>query len=227
MPIPITCVDNFYKDPDRVREWALTLPFDKGEGTTNYPGERTEYLNFVDKRFFDDFVVKLLSLFYNLDDNEVRCQCDTAFQKIYPYDADPLSSLNGGWNHLDDNDYLFAGVIYLSKDPSTYSGTTLVHPKIADVKKQCDFSVRNQLYAEGTVSKEEYAQKREEHNNQFEDSLVVGNRFNRLICYGNENWHRESSLYMEDQDFRLTQVFFVKNLEASSFPLHRITQHNL
>ena len=64
MAVPITCVDNFYSDPDKIRNLALGLEFEPAEKRFNFPGERTAHLFDVDKDFFDQFCEKLFSLFF-------------------------------------------------------------------------------------------------------------------------------------------------------------------
>ena len=54
---PITCLDNFYKDPDKIREFALSCEYKKPSG--NYPGLRTEQIKFIDAEFFNNFCFKL------------------------------------------------------------------------------------------------------------------------------------------------------------------------
>ena len=47
--IPTSCVDDFYEDPDSIREYALSLDYKKEKG--NYPGVRTKDLSYINKDF--------------------------------------------------------------------------------------------------------------------------------------------------------------------------------
>ena len=47
--IPTSCVDDFYEDPDSIREYALSLDYKKQKG--NYPGVRTKDLSSINKDF--------------------------------------------------------------------------------------------------------------------------------------------------------------------------------
>ena len=58
MRFPTLCVDDFYINPEKVRDFALSLEYSKPEGI--YPGERTKYLHEIDKKFFHQFCEKLL-----------------------------------------------------------------------------------------------------------------------------------------------------------------------
>jgi hypothetical protein len=68
---PITIVDNFYEDPDSVRDFALGLDYyspkeqDNSEGI--YPGKRTKELGPKYPGFFYYSVNKLLSYFMTLN----------------------------------------------------------------------------------------------------------------------------------------------------------------
>ena len=41
--IPISCVDNFYEDPDSIRKFALSLDYNKEDG--NYPIIQSKLIN--------------------------------------------------------------------------------------------------------------------------------------------------------------------------------------
>ena len=68
---PAVCVDNFYSDPDRVREWALSLEY-KPPPAGQWPGKRSEKLHILDSKFFNDFCCKIFSLYFDLEKIDVR-----------------------------------------------------------------------------------------------------------------------------------------------------------
>ena len=49
MNIPLVSFDNFYKDPDKIREYALGLDF-KAQG--HFPGLRTDPIHELDEYMF-------------------------------------------------------------------------------------------------------------------------------------------------------------------------------
>jgi hypothetical protein len=220
--IPTTCVDDFYSNPDKIRDWALSLEY-HSPSNGNFPGERSHHLSILDKEFYDQFCKKLFSIFYDYI-TPVNWVCDTAFQKIRPYHKDLNNLLNTGWAHLDNN-CVFAGVIYLNKFSHPNSGTSILTPNHKfSSEYEPDWSYRNNLYNNGKFSEEEYCKKNQQHNEKFDISVDIKNKYNRLICYNGSTWHKESN-FCTNEEYRLTQVFFIKTLEAHTFPLKRISNN--
>ena len=52
--------DGFFNNPDKVREWGLTLDYQHPDGT--YPGVRTRCTKFIHKKFYEATASKLISL---------------------------------------------------------------------------------------------------------------------------------------------------------------------
>ena len=220
MTIPFLCVDDFFNEPDEVRDFALSLDYQPPTNNQNFPGERTLPLHRINKEFFQLTCRKFLTLLYP---NEVGWTCNMMFQKIYPYNySNPSSLLNTGWPHLD-NDSMCAGVIYLNDNYENTHGTTILSPKkdSTDLKYGANYSLRNTLYHGGEVSEEEYAKQLTAWNDKFDESFTIKNKYNRLIAYNRETWHKETNFY-SDQNFRLTLVFFFKLITSDSHPLHRM-----
>ena len=65
MTYPITIVDNFFEDPDKVVELADNCKF-YNPNTGNWPGTRTKQLDVEDHRFFSYFGMKVQALFHDL-----------------------------------------------------------------------------------------------------------------------------------------------------------------
>lgn len=219
MYFPITCVDGFYRDPDKVREFALSLEYKK-RPESNYPGERTELLHTVDREFFDTFCYKIFSVFFNLEYDNLKWKVQTAFQKIYPYECpeEIFKEVNSGWTHMD-GDFAFAGVVYLNPKPNLESGTTICDSIIEDNpinKADYNWNIRNDFYNRTGLDVREYARLKSEHNSKFNTTLEFKNVYNRMICYDSNYWHKESSFAMDSEDFRLTQVFFANSIELES-----------
>ena len=100
------CFDNFYDDPDAVRDYALSLDYSR---CGVFPGVRTEALHKFDKEFFYRSCHKFLSLFLDLDFEKVEWQILSQFQKIYRYSEDKSSPSNIGWVHSDSDFIKFNG----------------------------------------------------------------------------------------------------------------------
>lgn len=220
MLFPIVCVDDFYEDPDKIRDLALSLNYSKTEAIC--PGVRTDYLFNIDKNLFDKFCEKLMSLYYNFNVDSCNWTIETCFQKTERKSDDFSSILNIGWNHLDGN-VLAAGVIYLNKNPILDSGTTISSLKTE--KNSFDYTSRDQFYTKGLS--ENYEEKLKKHDSFFEDSLVIKNKYNRLIMYDSSYWHKETNFISSENEDRLTQVFFIHNLESKTYPIQRLKTINV
>ena len=65
------CVDNFFHNPDEIREFGLSLnkePHYKG----SWPGERTEELFKIDEDFNSTLILKILSSYFDLRYTQVN-----------------------------------------------------------------------------------------------------------------------------------------------------------
>jgi len=224
---PITCVDNFYSNPDQIRDFALSLKYSKIEGI--YPGERTEPLFEIDNKFNVQFTLKVLSLFYNYRHEDVNFRVISFFQKIYPFSENVKDLLNNGWFHSDSDCTLAAGVIYLTPSPNPDSGT--MFGAFIDDSPEIDYNLstdmRHNLYKNNNLDDidiESYRKQISIHNNSFQETLEVKNQYNRLICYDSKIFHRENNFFCNPNEPRLTQVFFIKELNTENPPLNRM--HN-
>ena len=50
--IPASCIENFYDDPDSIRDFALSLDYYPPNRDENFPGVRTNCLSSIDDNFF-------------------------------------------------------------------------------------------------------------------------------------------------------------------------------
>jgi hypothetical protein len=200
MKYSIQIVDNFYEDPDKIRNYALQQDFYKRVG--NYPGFRCARISDINKTFFEFFVHKLLPLYFN-DNVKLEYDVITNFQIID-------GKYNKGWIHQDLGNFDVAGVVYLSPDAPANTGTSMYRPtnnRIEPAKLPYDpFSIKN-------LDIVEYERQQEIYNSQFEKILDVGNVYNRLVVYPVTEWHTQSGFFGNTkQNSRLTQVFFAKFL---------------
>jgi len=226
---PTTVVDNFYENPDKVREFALSLDFKTGDGT--WPGKRTDLLHLVDKEFFDYTCKKLMSTFFDFTKTNITWEIKSHFQLIEPYAENKFDTLNSGWIHLDSNYDIVSAVCYLNKEPDPDTGTCIYEPCVEDNFEfysiiEQESELRKLKYLNGEISDEEYSAALSKHRNRFIETVNVKNRYNRLIAFDSNSWHGVNT-YKNDKEPRLTQVFFVSKLETDSEPpyirLNRIT----
>jgi hypothetical protein len=214
MTFPITCVDNFYSDPHKVRDFALSLDYHRFSG--NYPGQRTRTLDAINEKFFNSFAKRLFSLYYNLDSESIEWNIHTSFQKIYTFDDDINSVLNNGWIHIDGNPTIAAGVIYLNPTPNPEAGTSFYSISNPYLKIPDNYKLRNELYSGKSVDLQEYSLVKEEYEGQFTKTVEIKNSFNRLAFYGAQYPHKESNFCADLKEPRLTQVFFINALRTST-----------
>ena len=217
--IPISCIDDFWDDPDSIRDYALNLNFDSSNKEHFiFPGLRTNCLSTIDKDFYNLSIEKLLSCFFD-SSLPVYWKGTSYFQKIYTFNQDKHHAMNGGWVHVD-GETTFAAVVYLNKDTCLDSGTSILHPKKGfDPSSliKSDYAMRDNLYRDVDVNPDLYTQSITNHNNKFDITLEFKNRYNRMVAYNGETWHKESCFWVPEE-FRLTQVFFMKLFENSPTP---------
>lgn len=217
MNFPILCVDDFYNKPEEIRKLAYSQQFNETEAIC--PGKRTDLIHEIDKEFFDTFCTKVFSLLYNFNKESCKWTVETNFQLTLPRSKDFSSPLNEGWNHKDSNT-LAAGVVYLNANPNPGSGTTI--SKLKSDKTEFDFSYRDMLYSGQEVDLEKYQEAHKKHEENFEESIVFKNKFNRLIMYDADYWHRESNFLASLEEPRLTQVFFITSFQSDIMPVEKI-----
>tara|TARA_B100001094_G_C17947539_1_gene678806 strand:- start:87 stop:836 length:750 start_codon:yes stop_codon:yes gene_type:complete len=221
---PITCYDNFYEDPDYIREFALSLDYRADSGF--FPGVRSECLSTISQEFHYKSVNKILSMFDDFDSPQVSWLAYSAFQKIWPFHKDKNHTLNKGWIHSDYGAVL-AAVVYLDPEPDIDTGTSFFKPiesdnfllnscqdpnytpeEITDIRK----NVFKSMDSCKIDSIKHYKRIIEYNNSHFYKTMEVKNCYNRLITYDANIFHTASNFY--SNDFRLTQVFFIEKMNA-------------
>ena len=121
MKFPLVVWDNFYDNPDEIRDYALSLDFNK---TGHFPGARSERIEDINYEMFKKMSLKFLSLVVE-PENGVDSTVLTQFQKIDP--------MGRGLIHKDGMDSVVAGVVYLDPWPDLGSGTSFYRPIKDDV----------------------------------------------------------------------------------------------
>ena len=201
----IFCKNNFFQNPKRILDFANTLEF--SHRLKGFPGSRTENLITSNsdecKDFANFFVTKLFNEIYT---NIIEATIDVRFHKYPVYDD---SDLNNGWAHIDDSD-LLAGVVYFNNNFEDFkAGTSFFTPNATinpPDKIREDFNVDSE-----SVDKDKYKELLAKHNGQFNETIKVGNLYNRLITYDSSLYHKPNSYYINNADNRLTLVFVISN----------------
>lgn len=210
---PTTIVDNFYENPDSIREFALSLEY-KSSTDGSWPGVRTNELCEIDSNFFDLFCKKLFSLYYDLNYHEISWHVSSCFQLIETFSKEENNIKNEGWIH-SDVDSIFAGVIYLNPNPKPNWGTSIYKLKSGEIN-DCLQTQRMLNYKNSpNFNLKAYEKQLRFNNDKFIETVKIENVYNRLITYEAKEYHGVPSYYTESEP-RLTQVFFVKEIKSSN-----------
>lgn len=208
--IPTTVVDNFFDNPDAVREFALAQEF-TADPEHRWPGKRSRFLHEINPELFSHVHNKFFNLFYSQtlgsEEYPYTYRAHTMFQLID-------SNHKVGWVHWDQQ--LITVIIYLNKNPNKDAGTAIYSNKndganvIHDDKKRALFS--------GAISEEEGEKYRLENNNRFQEEIVVKNKYNRLLAFDAHLPHGVQD-YSSNDEPRLTLVSFIGVFHAQHTPI--------
>ena len=212
---PVVIVDNFFKNPNKVRNFALHQEFKRDE-KSNYPGLRTDCLSVIEPSLHNEFLKKFFSIYYDFQFEEVDWIVEAKFQKTD-------NSFDTGWIHYDGDSYSnnkVAGIIYLSPNAPLQSGTSIYKEKnnvlIPSINAQAKYS---HYYSNG--NSEELKNLKEQEKEQFDETINVSNVYNRLISFEAGEYHAAQNYFGQDNESRLILVFFVSKFNAHSLPLER------
>jgi len=216
------CIDDFFLNPDKIREWGLSL--DKTpSGDGSWPGVRSDKLFRVNDMVNQNIVCKIMSAYFDL--NYVSfgwTHSDAYIQQI------PKMSVNEGWVHRDTSgdtgDLDLAGLIYLTPDADPNGGTSLMRLKpeyrnklVTQTKPE-----KHLYYTGGKISDEDYTEGLKRNNDKFYETVRFQNIYNRLIIYDAQEFHRANSFDVGDSD-RLTFVFFIGGISCDTLlPKERV-----
>lgn len=176
----ILIVDNFYENPDEVRDFALSLDFNI-EG--NYPGNRTEAM-------FDEewraYIKEYLESIINRRITVFPYEYNTAFQLT--------TETSKTWIHHDAMSY--AAVVYLTPNPDIDSGTGIYRHKETGIMKHSE----GERDFNNETTKE----------SDWELVAEAKNIYNRLVIYDSMYYHRSvvPGFGTDKNTGRLFQTFF-------------------
>jgi hypothetical protein len=219
---PTVCVDGFWEDPDEIRRIALELPYDNLEDNQGrYPGRRTLRLERIMPELHTKFCDRFFSLFYDYGVTNVRYKVHAGFQLIDPFSDQYNHILNQGWVHKDA-EMILGGVIYLNPNPDPECGTSLGYLK---EPRQDDPTAKERVLAGDTsqAAMDAYTKSLELNISNFVETVKFSNVYNRMICFDAGVDHKANNMSNNFKDTRLTLVFFVEKIDATSLsPLERM-----
>jgi len=216
MYFPITIIDNFYKDFDKIKDFINKISFyDKGKDTI--PGQESKLLNEINYNMFQECSKKLLSIFYDREKiQQIQFECRTRFRKTFSMGE---NYSNDGWIHVDEPNKLSA-IFYL--DGIYEEGTSFY------INKNLDFNFshlnyKKQMYDGTKPNTNDYNMALIEHNKQFSEILKVPFIKNRIVVFDSSIAHKADG-HGTKLNPRIIQTFFFKKIVCESFPIPEINR---
>jgi hypothetical protein len=214
---PVTIVEDFYENPDKIRTFALAQQYHHCHEIPNskyvFPGSRTKDLFDLDKSLHEKICSKLVSIFHNTEHDSMRWAISTNFQSV-------TEEFKDGVIHTDHNT-IFAAVLYLSPNAPLNSGTSLFKPNnlFDKVKYEQALADNDTRFKAGEIAMDT------SYHSMFDEVVRVNNRYNTLILYEGQHYHAANQFFGDTlENSRLSQVFFINKIDAqkqSVFPLSR------
>jgi hypothetical protein len=199
---PFFCIDNFFDNPDEIVEYAKSLPY----APCHNPGTRTVSLNELDEEFFFWINKKILSVLYPMNYNELAYNATTLFAKV------PPNLVHDGWVHEDSCE--FSSIIYLSKQ--TDCGTSIFSPKKSHLKKYQNQDRKAEYFVDESKT-DGLADLKKTNNENFEESIIVKPKYNRLIIFDGKMPHAAQPYMSADTtEDRLTLNSFFNSITNTS-----------
>lgn len=184
-PPHLVIVDDFYKEPDKIREYALTLKY--GENLKYYKGLRSG------NRFLLPYVKEEFQRLLNAEIIDwLNQNANGLFQKTLK--KDPLVY------HSDGQDY--AAAIYLTPNLPPSMGTSFWRHKQSGCRRPPNHNLENKVIDSSVV----YNEKTILNQDAWELVDKVGSIYNRLVIWDAKMIHSASE-YSEQVE-RLVQLFF-------------------
>ena len=188
MTTSLIITDNFYQDPDFIRNYALDQEFGvKG----NFPGQRTNPVHDWDcKEVIQGIVQHAGGSITYFDDIY-----NTAFQYTLKDDV--------SWIHADQTTK-WAGVCYLTPNAPADGGTGIFRHK--ETGWETAPRLKDGSYDQKGIDRVN----QDAHDySKWDMTAMVGNVYNRLVLYRGDMFHRSLEYFGNDKfDGRLFQTFF-------------------
>ena len=176
-------VDDFYHNPDEVRQYALTREFDKGGFGKGYMGNRT-FKQFLFPGLKEEFEKIMGMKITKWEQHGMNGR----FQTCYAGDALVY--------HCDDQKY--AGMLFLTPDAPFETGTSMYAHKATRIRHNSHPEIMSTFSGHTTLDKTPY-----------EPVDVVGNVYNRLVIFDAGMIHAASGYFgYNNENARLWQMFF-------------------
>ena len=186
MKTNLIIVDNFYRDPNTIRDIALSSRFEvKG----NYPGRRT-------KSYATDDVKQVLQRLLLPHAGNITHWNTEGYNGAFQY----TTAKDRSWIHAD-NGTKWAALVYLTPDAPLSSGTGLYkHKDTGAVEWDPNIGIEYNDYKPNTETQD---------FTKWELVDRIGNKYNRLVMYRGNQYHVSLDYFGKNkEDGRLFQTFF-------------------
>ena len=213
-------VDDFFDNPDLIREFALSLDYKPDEGG-RWPGVRSEQLHIIDYELFMSIMLKIMSIYTDFAYQNVEWQnASIMFHKIKDTGD---KETNKGWIHID-NDYQLAGLCYLNPGVQDINYGTSIYKRKQDVNfMPFERHYYKHMFIKGNeVDMEAYKKSLKDYNARYNETIRIGNVYNRMITYSAPEHHTLNGI--PEGEERLTMLLFMNGIspENNRFPINRI-----
>ena len=206
MLIPTLVFDDFFKNPDLITKYAHSLEYKKASGG-EWPGERTKPLHEINEELFLEIGNKILKLLWPSSYENIEYQAKCHFQKI------TKQYVNKGWIHKDPE--ILTALVYLSKHENC--GTSIFEQKTVNLFKNVE--MKKELYINENFNEEE--KYLEENNNNFNETISIKSRYNRIIIFDSQQIHAAQKFCEKDiEEDRLTLIMFFSKIYGSGLIWH-------
>lgn len=221
---PMIIVDNFFKYPLDIRNLALSLKYNSS--APNGPnGQKTQPLHTTHPNFFKRVCCKILdcySIQYTDYTASMYFHSKGDVANIGPDQVDITTHELPGWIHTD-RDAVLASIIYLTPNFGNMNfGTSMFKFENLDQGHR-----QEPLVNEAGEALRDNKKARQEYNQNYKETLRVGNIFNRMIAYDGSTLHTGCGYFGNDPTTsRLTLLtFFHKiNLKNNYTPLSYVNR---
>lgn len=191
--LDLLIIDNFYKDPYKIREIALAQEYKRG---TYYPGMRSKSFASEELKEMFQCIINDYGCITNFPINNNE-STQTINNGSFNYCT--TEDIDTGWIHTD-HPHNLVGLIYLTPDPPLVSGT-----KFYQYNNE---SEKHSYYNEkiDKVIKDSHFNK---DISKWKLIDIVGNVFNRLVLFNSRKYHLARDFFGTDiNNGRLTQNFW-------------------
>tara|TARA_R100000655_G_scaffold6182_1_gene18115 strand:- start:1001 stop:1657 length:657 start_codon:yes stop_codon:yes gene_type:complete len=218
MLYPTIIADNFFTNPEKIRDFGLTLKKEK-DVEDRYPGVRSKSLHEIDMGIFNYVGKKILSVVYPYEYDKLRFHATMYFQEVD-------SIFEEGWTHRDVK-MSMTSIIYLSEHRNC--GTSICEAK--EITAYPLHTSKKRKYYNDPI-KNPYTKERKQNNNQFENSIIIDSRYNRMLCFDSHHLHKANGFIdNKRKDKRLTLITFFYDINYNGerkmrYPLNETRQQD-